>query len=181
MSYYCIVTVLIPGQSNIFVDAEGHARITVFGRAAITHSLNYIERTSAGHSHSLQWLAPEILGGWGTYSKEGDIFSLAMVAIEVPCGPSACQTLAHRDSVTTQIFTGTVPFKHSPPTIVMSAILEGKRPSRPGHPTFSDGLWKLTQCCWNQEAHLRPRIPGVLRALRSLYFSPLNQCICWPD
>lgn len=31
----------------------------------------------------MQWTAPEILNGQGTYSKETDVFSFAMVAIEV--------------------------------------------------------------------------------------------------
>ena len=70
-------------QSNILMDATGHARITDFGLAMITQNLGSIRRTS---DHSTRWIAPEILGDQGTYSKEADVFSFAGVAIEVRCG-----------------------------------------------------------------------------------------------
>ena len=71
--------VLISGQSNILVDATGHARITDFGLAAI----NSTESGSAKHDNSVRWIAPEIIDGREAHSKEGDIFSFAGVAIEV--------------------------------------------------------------------------------------------------
>ncbi|KAF9646800.1 kinase-like protein [Thelephora ganbajun] len=114
---------------NILMDINGRARITDYGLTAVTRDL-------------------KILDEWGTYSKEGDVFSLAMVTIE--------------------IFTGAIPFKDSLPTAAMLAILEGKRPPRPTHPTFTDGLWVLTQRCWDQEAHLRPQVSEVLQVLRDL-------------
>lgn len=47
----------------------------------------------------------------------------------------------------------------------------GKRPSRPTHPTFTGGLWGLTQRCWDQDPRRRPEIPEVLGVLRSLSVS----------
>jgi serine/threonine protein kinase len=40
---------------------------------------------SGDQGHSVRWTAPEILNGQGTYSKETDVFSFAMVTIEVRC------------------------------------------------------------------------------------------------
>ena len=90
---------LTSSQSNILVDTAGHARITDFGLAAVTHDLDSI-RNAAGlttathdldsnasdeHGHNARWIAPEILSGWGTYGKEADVYSFAMVTIEVRC------------------------------------------------------------------------------------------------
>ena len=77
---------LTPDQSNVLVDVAGHARITDFGLAIVTRNLDSIRIGSDGHGDSVRWIAPEILDGRGTYSKEADVFSFAMVTIEVRCG-----------------------------------------------------------------------------------------------
>lgn len=78
-------TVLTPSQSNVIVDITGRARITDFGLAMITQNMDSIRSASAEHVHGARWIAPEILDGQGTCSKEGDVFSFAMVTIEVRC------------------------------------------------------------------------------------------------
>ena len=78
-------TWLTPGQANILVDTSGHARITDFGLAAVTQDLELIQSDSDECGGSVRWIAPEILDGRGTHSKEGDVFSYAMVMIEVHC------------------------------------------------------------------------------------------------
>jgi serine/threonine protein kinase len=65
------------------VDASGHARITDFGLAMVTQDLDSLRSGSDECGDSVRWIAPEILDGRGTYSKEADVFSFAMVAIEV--------------------------------------------------------------------------------------------------
>jgi len=70
-------------QSNILVDGTGHARVTDFGLAMITQDLDSIRGNPAEHDQGALWIAPEILGDRGTYSKEADVFSFAGVAIEV--------------------------------------------------------------------------------------------------
>ena len=72
-------SVLISGQSNILVDATGHARITDFGLAAV----NSTGTGSVKHDNRIRWIAPEIIDGREAHSKEADIFSFAGVAIEV--------------------------------------------------------------------------------------------------
>ena len=81
-----LTTILIPGKSNILVDATGHARITDFGLATITQVPGRIQNPSDDYGHSPLWVAPEILDGRATYSKETDVFSFAGVIIEVRCG-----------------------------------------------------------------------------------------------
>jgi serine/threonine protein kinase len=60
---------------NIFVYGTGHARITYFGLAVVTQDVGSIRSASIEHSHSIWWIAPEILDGRGTYGKEADVFS----------------------------------------------------------------------------------------------------------
>ena len=67
------------------MDAAHHARITDFGLAPIAQSLDSTWSTSDDQGRTVRWAAPEILNGQGTYSKEADIFSLAMATIEVRC------------------------------------------------------------------------------------------------
>jgi len=72
-------------QPNILVDATGHAVITDCGLAVVTQNLDSIRSAPDEHGHSTRWIAPEILDNRGTYSKEADVFSFAMVIIEVRC------------------------------------------------------------------------------------------------
>ena len=73
-------------QPNILVDTTGRARITDFGLYSVTQNLGSISGTPAEVRNTARWIAPEILDYRGTYSKEGDVFSFAMVTIEVRCG-----------------------------------------------------------------------------------------------
>ena len=75
--------VLIPNQPNVLVDDTGHARITDFGFAVVTHNLDIMWGALPGDGHTARWTAPEILTGKGANSKEADVFSFAMVVIEV--------------------------------------------------------------------------------------------------
>ena len=75
-------TFLTPGQPNVLVDDAGHARIADFGLATLTQNPFSIETPSAQRGYSPRWTAPEVLDE-KPYSKEADIFSFAMVMIEV--------------------------------------------------------------------------------------------------
>lgn len=67
------------------MDTTGSAKVTDFGLAIVTQNLDSTRSTLDELGHNARWIAPEILNGRGTYSKEGDIFSFAMVTIEVRC------------------------------------------------------------------------------------------------
>jgi hypothetical protein len=73
-------------------------------------------------------------------------------------------------------FTGEVPFSDQASLTAMVAIMEGERPPRPTHATFTNGLWELMQQCWNQERHDRPQTLDVLLALDSFMPSPMLPC-----
>ena len=77
------ITVLTRAQPNILVDASSHARITGFCLAAVARNLDSMRSSSGGPGYTARWTAPEILNEGGTYSKEADVFSFAMVMIEV--------------------------------------------------------------------------------------------------
>ena len=70
-------------QPNILVDDTNRARITDFGLARVTQNLDSIRSGSGDQGHTARWTAPEILNEEGVHSKEADIFSFAMVMIEV--------------------------------------------------------------------------------------------------
>ena len=84
-SEYRFTTVLISGQLNVLVDAAGHARIMGFCLATVTTDADPDQITRGQHGGSEWWSAPEVLEG-GATSKKTDIFSFAMVIIEVRHG-----------------------------------------------------------------------------------------------
>ena len=77
------------------MDATGRARITDFGVATAIQDLDSLRSASGYQGHNVRWAAPEILEQ-GTYSREADIFSFAMVMIEVRCGPPYARRTWHR-------------------------------------------------------------------------------------
>jgi serine/threonine protein kinase len=64
------------------MDDSGGIRITDFGFATVTQNLESVEKSTSAPSYTLHWTAPEILKG-KMPSQNGDIFSFAMVMIEV--------------------------------------------------------------------------------------------------
>jgi serine/threonine protein kinase len=77
--------ILTPDQLDILVDAAGHARVTDFGLAIVTRNLDSARGGSDPRGYAARWAAPEVLND-GTCGKEADIFSFAMVMIEVRHG-----------------------------------------------------------------------------------------------
>ena len=68
-------------------------------------------------------------------------------------------------TLSSQVFTGAVPFSGDPPVRIMLAVMEGNRPPRPTYPTFTEKLWTLMQRCWDHDPQLRPDALEVLRVL----------------
>jgi len=72
------------------MDATNNARITGFGLTTVTRNLDSARGTTGDLVYSARWTAPEILEGKVIRSKEADIFSFAMVMIEVRHGWVIC-------------------------------------------------------------------------------------------
>ncbi|KAF9790826.1 kinase-like domain-containing protein [Thelephora terrestris] len=120
--------------ANVLIDKEGHARLTDFGLASVIQGENSTRNPQdRGVEGTKAWVAPEILRG-GAVTKEGDVFTFSMVAVEA--------------------FTGSPPFASNYQTALYS-IMAGTRPERPD--TMShEGLWELIQRCWGKEPEMRP-------------------------
>jgi len=85
----CSAAMLTPVQRNILVDGSGHARIAGFGHTTVTQDLDSAQSTPHSDDCCLRWPAPELCKWRDT--KEGDIFSFAMVMVEVRHGRSIVQ------------------------------------------------------------------------------------------
>lgn len=81
-------------QANILIDDSGQARIADFGLAMATRGPDSIP-SAPNYGNTPQWSAPEVLTE-GKYSTEADIFSFAMVMIEVhPSSPAPRKSLGY--------------------------------------------------------------------------------------
>lgn len=88
-----LTTTLIPSKPNVLVDNFGQTRIADFGFAAVTLNPDSVARSpTLNQGHTPRWTAPEILRG-AECSQEGDIFSFAMVMVEVRHGRSVIGTV----------------------------------------------------------------------------------------
>jgi len=82
-------------KANILIDKDGHARLTDFGLTSIIREDNSLQSPQSSIANTTTWAAPEILRG-EPVSKEGDVFTFAMVVIEVcMCEESPMEDLAH--------------------------------------------------------------------------------------
>ena len=64
------------------VDNIPHARIADFGITTVTKNLDSIRTETRQDVHTPRWSAPEIIHGQNP-SKDSDVYSFAMVMIEV--------------------------------------------------------------------------------------------------
>ena len=83
------------------------------------------------------------------------------------------QTLAHCHFVPIQAFTGAIPLNSESLAMAVSTIMQGRRPPRPTHPTFTENLWTLMQRCWDHDPRSRPEVSEVSRVLFILSVSHL--------
>ena len=148
------------------MDDSGNARIAGFGTATVTKNLDSVQSSNYQRG-TPRWTAPEVLNK-GPNSKEANIFSFAMVMIEV-CHrqPTVCRTLTYYHFGSIQVFTGAVPFSAQSLVWVMLSMAQGERPPRPTHPTLTENLWTLMQRCWDHDPHSRPEVSEVLQVLLS--------------
>ena len=74
---------LTPVKYNVLIGPNGRARVTDIGLASITQNLDFIRSSPDDQGYTVRWTAPEILNRQGTCTQEADIFSFAMVMVEV--------------------------------------------------------------------------------------------------
>ena len=75
-------TILTRLQQNILMDDSGNARIADFGFTTVTQNLDSAQSAQCQRGFTPRWTAPEVLDE-RPHSKESDVFSFAMVMIEV--------------------------------------------------------------------------------------------------
>ena len=69
-------------QSNVLISRRGRARLTDFGFTSVVRGLNSVLVPEL-QGCTLRWAAPEVIRGEGRNTQEADIYSFAMVVIEV--------------------------------------------------------------------------------------------------
>jgi len=148
------------------VDDTGHARLTDFGLAGVASDSG--PAASATNGHAVRWAAPEVLATEQSVSQESDVYSWAMVVIEV-WAPDLTPIERATHQCTYKVFTGKVPFYNSiVPAAVVVDVLSGNRPNRPTDPSLNDDLWDLAKQCWEHDPRRRPEISEVVQRLRTL-------------
>ena len=148
---------------NILIDKDGRARLTDFILSFITREeyTTFITQES-NPVNTTTWAAPEILRGGGA-TKEGDVFTFAMVAVEVRM--RSFQRRILNLPALEQTFTGRPPFI-SRIHASMYDIMSGKRPERPDE-LHHDKLWETIERCWSPEPKERPTTLQLLEFFRT--------------
>jgi serine/threonine protein kinase len=77
-----LLHILIVAQSNILVDADGHARLTDFGLSTLLFG-NMTFTGSESPCGTIPFMAPEILQGSSAVTIMSDVYALGMVVYEV--------------------------------------------------------------------------------------------------
>ena len=62
-----------------------------------------------------------------------------------------------------QVFTGGPPFSEFTAPVIISEVINGKRPARPCG--LADSVWDITDRCWCQNPVQRPTMTEVVRLL----------------
>ncbi|KAJ7694111.1 ras guanine nucleotide exchange factor domain-containing protein [Mycena rosella] len=124
---------------NVLIDTTGSALLSGFGITSFIEKYSNVAASS--ESGNVRWAAPEVLRNGDPVSKQSDVWSFAMVCLE--------------------LITGQPPYSNVPRDVAVRRELEeGRIPDRPGHAStargLSDGLWALMRKCWHIEPESRP-------------------------
>lgn len=76
------------------MDRFGRARVTDFSLATVHPSQGPTYGVSEIRDHNTRWTAPEVLEETGPLTEKADVFSFAMLTIEVSSAHGAQQLLA---------------------------------------------------------------------------------------
>ena len=148
-----------------------------FGLSSIAEDIYSMSGSNASSGGSVRWSAPELVGSitarqerWVNPTTRSDIYSLAMVVIEVTHQASNVSCLSVHYHVL-KVFTGKIPFPETINVQVIILMSKGERPQKPpGVEALGlvPALWKLTEDCWHQTPERRPDIANVLRRFQAI-------------
>ena len=102
---YSTVLLMTYAQGNILIDRNKNAVLCDFGLASITTDAESAHASTVGIAGSIRWMAPERLSIFDgdpesvpttvRVTKESDMYSLAMVVIEVRTPPTMTHDQSH--------------------------------------------------------------------------------------
>jgi len=139
------------------IDDDGHARLT--GSSLLKIASESTPALSARLGSAIRWMSPELFSPEhfglkeSSPTKESDCYALGMVIYEV--------------------FSGQVPFAPLREVVVISKILDDKRPMRPTGEEgklFTDGIWEILELCWKSQPRERITAKAVLLGLEGKPF-----------
>jgi serine/threonine protein kinase len=138
-----------------------------------------VSGSALASGNSVRWSAPERVGSitakeekWVNPTTKSDIYSLAMVIIEVTYQlfTPSFQALTMFTS-RFKVFTGQIPFPNAINVNVIIMISRGERPPKPlGCEPLGLGptVWRLTEECWSQNPGRRPDVTSILRRFQAI-------------
>ena len=139
------------------IDSDGRARLT--GSSLLKIASESTPALSARLCSAIRWMSPELFSPEhfglkeSSPTKESDCYALGMVIYEV--------------------LSGQVPFAPLREVVVISKILEDKRPMRPGGEEgrlFTDSIWEVLEHCWKPQPRERITAKAVLLGLEGKPF-----------
>lgn len=137
--------------ANVLISRDRTPRLSDFGMS------KFLEDCGKGMTSSPainpRWCAYELLHTGSTISTFSDVWSFAMVALE--------------------ILSGEQPFSHiQGDAVVQHEVYLGKFPQRPGRDVtargLNDDLWALMKRCWNKKPQARPSMTEIKEKLLSI-------------
>lgn len=162
------------------INALGIPCLADFGLSSIAEDIYSVSGSNAASGGSVRWSAPELVGSitarqekWVKPTTQSDIYSLAMVIIEVISNSFASSIgIPHECSTgRLEVFTGKVPFPNAINVQVIIMMSKGERPPKPAGDDalgLVPSLWRLTEDCWNQNPERRPDITNVVRRFQAI-------------
>ncbi|EIN13389.1 kinase-like protein [Punctularia strigosozonata HHB-11173 SS5] len=149
-------------SANVLVKADHHACLADFGLAAVTHdpTTSTSFATSISTYGTWRYMAPELLQASVKSTFKSDMYSFAMVILE--------------------IFSNSIPFPNMQDGPVVTEVsIRGNRPPRPTQATqlgLSDGVWLTMQRYWDADPAARPGVQEVVNVMK--VDGSLHDCEC---
>ncbi|KZP18174.1 kinase-like protein [Athelia psychrophila] len=136
---------------NILVSDAGRAQIADFGVSVIPELQGFTTFAERNVRHSAPELIPLTAAPPPKPTKQSDIYSLAILFLQLFDGRVDCLPYEH------------VPMTNRDPTesALLRRIHSGERPNRRNHPNISGGMWNVIAACWAADPNARPNIRQV--------------------